>query len=139
MVARPWALYLLKTAHELDSADEEQLGGGREVMFEGGDEVLAVDRDIHKNVQHRHRARVDGDEAAMPVVNEKVRAKSAGVEVVDATSSVGNITQHHHFAGSKLPNDVPKCAGKHLQALRHLQRHTLCPELAEGWVVSVLA
>lgn len=73
--------------------DNEGFGAGFEVQSDGVDEVGHVDFDVDENVEAGDSGGVNGDEAAVAVVDEEVRTEGGGGEVVDAAGAVGDVAE----------------------------------------------
>lgn len=53
-----------------------------------------INFDINKDIEAWDGGGIDGDEATVSVVDEKVGAESGGGEVVNATRAVGDVTEN---------------------------------------------
>lgn len=86
-----------------------------------------VDFDVDEDVEAGDCGGVDGDEAAVAVVDEKVGAEGGGSEVVDAASAVGNVAEDVAVGdGGEGGEDVGEGERVHEEALRELECHALC-------------
>lgn len=107
---------------ELDGADDGDGLARGEVALERGQEVGGVDADVDKDVEGLDLCHVDGDEAAVGVVDEQVAAHGAGGVVVDAAGAVGDVAHDEGLdTRAELGEDVGDGGGEEEEALRHLQ------------------
>lgn len=86
-----------------------------------------VNFDLDEDVKTRDFGVVDGDEAAMAVVNEKVGIQGGGGEVVDAAGAVSDVAEDEAVGGvGEGCEDVGEDTGVHEEAFRELESKTLC-------------
>lgn len=73
-----------------------------------------INFDINKDIEAWDGGGIDGDEATVSVVDEKVGAESGGGEVVDATGAVGEVTENVTVSnGGEGGEDVGECKRVH--------------------------
>lgn len=90
--------------------------------------MVDVDLDINEDVEARDGGGIDGYQAAVTVVNEEIGAESNGGEVVDATGTVGDVTEDKAVRdASEGGEDVGEDERVHEQALGELEGHALRP------------
>ena len=61
---------------------------------------------MEKKKKKQHRMR-------LTIVYKEIATKGAGCEIVNATSSVGNITKYNKARPRKTLNDIPNNTSKH--------------------------
>jgi len=106
--------------------DNEGLGARFEVQPDGVDEVRDVDFDVDENVEAGDRGGVDGDEAAVAVVDEEVGIEGGGGEVVDAAGAVGDVAEDVAVGdGGEGGEDVGEGKRVHEKALGELEGDAL--------------
>ena len=107
---------------ELDGADDGNGLSGGKVALQRREEVRGVDADVDKDVEGLDLGDIDGDEAAVGVVDEQVAAESAGSVIINAAGAVGNVTHDQGLdARAELDEDVGDGGGEEEQALGHLE------------------
>lgn len=90
------------------------------------EEVGDVDFDVDEDVEAGEGGGVDGDEAAVAVVNEEVGGEGGGGEVIDAAGAVGDIGEDVAVGDiGEGGEDVGEGEGVHEEALRELKGEAL--------------
>lgn len=97
-----------------------------EIKLDCFDQAIHINFDIDEDIEARDRSVVDGDEAAVAVVNEEVGGECGGGEVVDAASAVGDVAEDEAgFDGGEGSEDVGKDEGVHEEAFGELESDAL--------------
>ena len=85
-----------------------------------------VDFDVDEDVETGDGGGIDGDKAAVAVVDEEVGGERNGGEVVDTTSAVGDVTEDVAAVdGGEGSEDVGEREGVHEEALGELKGNAL--------------
>lgn len=85
-----------------------------------------VDFDVDEDVEAGEVGGVDGDEAAVAVVDEEVGAEGGGSEVVDAAGTVGDVTEDVAVGdGGEGGEDIGEGKRVHEEALGELEGNAL--------------
>ena len=86
-----------------------------------------VDFDVDEDVEAGDCGGVDGDEAAVAVVDEEVGAEGGGSKVVDAASAVGDVGEDEAVGDAgEGGEDVGEWERVHEETLRELESHAFC-------------
>ncbi len=80
-------------AGELDCAHECELYGGLKSEFHTLHQVVHVDEDVDKYIQHLDRRHIDGNETAVAVMDHEISSKSDSSQVIHTTSTVGHLQE----------------------------------------------
>lgn len=100
--------------------------GGREIELHRTNEEVHIDSDFDKDIEAWDGGSIDGDEAAVAVVNEEVSLEGGGGEVVDATGTVGDVTDDEAVVGAGVGGeDVREVEGVHEETFGKLEGDTL--------------
>lgn len=88
--------------------------------------MVDVDFDVDEDVEARDGGGIDGDEAAVTVVNEEIGAEGEGGEVVDAAGAVGDVAEDEAVGnGGEGGEDVGEDKRVHEEALGELEGDAL--------------
>lgn len=67
------------------------------------DEMLRVEFDVDKDVQHRDTTFLDGNQARVAIVDEKITAEGSGGKVIDATRAKRDVAEDHRLDSVAVP------------------------------------
>lgn len=88
--------------------------------------MVNVDFDIDEDIEAGYGGGINGDKAAVTVVNEEIGAERDGGEVVDATSAVGDVAEDEAVGDiGEGGEDVGEYEGIHEEALGELKGDAL--------------
>ena len=92
---------------ELNGADHGDGLAGREVALHGSQQMGGVDANLHENVERLDLGDVDGDQAAVRVVNQEVTFQRSRGVIVDTACAVGDVAHDDRLhARAKRRDDV---------------------------------
>lgn len=100
--------------------------GGREIELHRTNEAVHIDCDFDKHIEAWDGGSVDGDEAAVAVVNEEVSLKGGGGEVVNAAGPVGDVPKDEALVDAgERGEDIREMEGVHEETFGKLEGDTL--------------
>lgn len=70
------------------------------------DEMVNIDQNIHKDVQHLEGHVLDRDLATVRIVDHKIRANGLRSLVIYAARPVGHVRSNHEFTASEFSQDI---------------------------------